>query len=231
MRKPIIAIDGTAASGKSTTAQRVAEHFRYLYVDTGAMYRAVTLKALEEGIDITDTLALSNMVEAIDITFRQKDGAVRIFLDQVDVTEQIRSPEVTRHVSAVSEVKQTREALVAKQRELGRGGGVVMEGRDIGTVVFPHADVKVFMVADIHQRARRRCDELRRMGLKVNLKELEGTILERDRWDSSRMFSPLHPASDAQLLDTTHLTIEEQVEIVIRKVERWLQKGKRQHKQ
>ena len=145
MREPIITIDGTAASGKSTTARKIAEHFRYQYIDTGAMYRAVTLKALQKGIDIADQSALVSMLKDTDINFDHKNGSVRVYLDRVDVTEDIRMPEVTENVSAVSEVKQVREVLVEKQRELGRGGGVVMEGRDIGTVVFPHADVKIFM--------------------------------------------------------------------------------------
>ena len=227
MRKPIVAIDGTAASGKSTTAQRVAEHFQYRYVDTGAMYRAVTLKALQEGIDPTDSLALSNLVDNVDIHVEQQNGRIRVFLDQLDVTEQIRSPEVTQHVSAVSDIPHVREVLVTKQRELGKEGGIVMEGRDIGTVVFPHADVKVYMVADSHERARRRQQELGQQARDIKSEKMEKSIVQRDTWDSLRIHSPLQRAPDAQLLDTTHLSIDEQVKVVVHKIERILRQNTR----
>jgi cytidylate kinase len=223
MKRPIIAIDGTAASGKSTTARKVAAHFRYRYIDTGAMYRAVTLKVLQDGIDISDASAVAHVVKDIDIGFKQRDGSIRVYLNHVDVTDEIRTPVVTQHVSAVSEVKQVRDTLVKKQRELGRGGDVVMEGRDIGTVVFPQADVKVFMDADLRERAKRRGIEFGEKGIQSHTEELEDSILERDRWDSSRIHSPLRKASDAQVLDTTHLTIEEQVAVIIRKVEHFLE--------
>ena len=229
MREPIITIDGTAASGKSTTARKIAEHFRYQYIDTGAMYRAVTLKALQKGIDIADQSALVSMLKDTDINFDHKNGSVRVYLDRVDVTEDIRMPEVTENVSAVSEVKQVREVLVEKQRELGRGGGVVMEGRDIGTVVFPHADVKIFMDADVRERAKRRGLEYEERGITEHAQELKNAIQKRDKWDSSRRNSPLQKATDAQFLDTTQLTIEEQVTIIIEKVERYLKKTRREH--
>ena len=224
-KRPIIAIDGTAASGKTTTARRVAEHFHYLCVDTGSMYRAITLKALQKKVDVSDAAALSGLVDMTDIAFVQGDGSVRVLLDHVDVTEAIRSPQVTEHVSAVSEVKHVRDALVARQRDLGSRGGVVMEGRDIGTVVFPDADVKIFMVADIGERVKRRGAELEKKGLAVTAKTMEETLLRRDEWDSTRKNSPLRKAADAQVVNTTHLTIEDQVEAVIRKVERFLQRG------
>lgn len=226
MKKLIIAIDGTAASGKSTTAKKVARHFNYQYVDTGAMYRAVTLKALQTGVDLTDDSALSSLVDSLNLSLDHENENVRIMIDNVDVTDQIRSQEVTRHVSAVSEVKLIRDALVAKQRELGREGGVVMEGRDIGTVVFPHADVKVFMDADIQDRAQRRWVETGKRNGSVDSKTMERTIHDRDAWDSSRQYSPLRKASDAQLIDTTNLTIDQQVNIVIRKVEKVIHKEK-----
>ena len=223
MKRPIIAIDGTAASGKSTTARKVAEYFRYRYIDTGAMYRAVTLKILQTGIDISDTSALAQLLKDITIDCKQKDGSIRVYVNRIDVTDEIRTLMVTEHVSAVSEVKQVRDTLVKKQRELGQGGDVVVEGRDIGTVVFPQADVKVFMDADIRERAKRRGIEFGDTGVETHTEELKDAILERDRWDSSRTHSPLRKASDAQVLDTTRLTIEEQVGVIIHKVEHVLE--------
>lgn len=229
MREPIVAIDGIAASGKSTTAQQVARHFHYRYVDTGAMYRAITWKALQQGIDPSDDSALARLVAGVQISLEQENGRVRVLLDRVDVTEQIRSREVTEHVSAVSEVKQVREVLVAKQREIGAGGGVVMEGRDIGTVVFPDAEVKIFMVADSRERAKRRTSEMEMKAQEAEMEEVEEAILKRDDWDSSRIYSPLQKAPDAHLVDTSRLTIEEQVKLVIGKVETYL--GERSHQE
>lgn len=224
MKRPIIAIDGTAASGKSTTARRVADYFDYLYIDTGAMYRAATLKALRQGLDMADQAALAAMMKSTDIDFDHKNGSPRILLDHEDVTEEIRRPEVTQKVSAVSEVGPVREVLVEKQRALGEGGGVVMEGRDIGTVVFPQAEVKVFMDADVGERARRRGREYEEKGMTADRGDVQNAIQKRDGWDSSRDHSPLRKAPDAQLVDTTALTLEEQVGIIIEKVEKYLKK-------
>jgi cytidylate kinase len=184
---------------------------------------------LQQGIDIANQSALVNMVQDTDISFDHKNGSARIYLDHVDVTEEIRTPEVTKNVSAVSEVKQVRKVLVKKQRELGRGGGVVMEGRDIGTVVFPHADVKIFMDADVRERAKRRGYEYKEKGIPAHSRELKRAIQKRDKWDSSRIHSPLRKAVDAQLLDTTRLTIEEQVTIIIEKIEKCLKRTQRKH--
>ncbi len=224
-RGPIIAIDGPAASGKSTTARRVAEHFGYRYLDTGAMYRAVTLKALQEHVDSTDAPALARLVETIDIAFVRENGQEQLLLDGIDVTGQIRSVLVTRHVSAVSEVGQVREAMVARQRRMGEDGSIVVEGRDIGTVVFPEADIKVFMVADVGERARRRSDELRHKAVEINGEQIEQDICRRDQRDRSRANSPLRRAADAQVIDTTDLSIEEQVRMVIEKVDRFLREN------
>lgn len=215
----IIAIDGPAASGKSTTAKLVANHFGYLYVDTGAMYRALTLKALRDRIDPGDTESLSRLADHTRVDLRNSNQGLRVFLDGVDVTEDIRSPAVTRNVSAVSEVPHVREVMVRLQRELGRDGGVVLEGRDIGTVVFPEAKVKIFMEATVEERAKRRCRELKRSGIEASPEELGQEIRERDLWDSSRNHSPLRKAEDALVLDTTNLSIDEQVQIVIAKAD------------
>lgn len=220
----VVAIDGSAASGKSTTAKMVADHFHYLYIDTGAMYRALTLKALRERIGLNDTEALARLAEKTQIELRNCNGELKVLLDGEDVTQEIRSLEVTRHVSAVSEVPQVREIMVRKQRELGQDGGVVLEGRDIGTVVFPEAEVKIFMEANVTERAERRHRELKERGVEVPLEELKQEIRRRDHWDSTREYGPLRKAEDAIILDTTALSIDEQVRIVIAKVEEVLKR-------
>ncbi len=211
----VIAIDGPAGSGKTTTAKLVAEGLNYLCVDTGAMYRALTLKVLRLGIDPGDTLSICEIVTNTDITFRHFESQIRILLDEEDVTEKIRSLEVTRSVSTVSSIKCVREALVDMQRTIGRDGGIVMEGRDIGTVVFPDADLKIFMVASLKERAKRRYEELVSKGTNITLKEIMDEMSERDRQNIERELSPLRKAEGAVVLDTSDLTVEEQVERVI----------------
>lgn len=196
-KKLIIAIDGTAGSGKSTLAQELAKRLGYRYVDTGAMYRYLTYKAIKEGI--TDKKGL------ISLAKRTK----RFFLK----TDKIRLPEVSNMVSKVAEIKGVRKYMVQHQRRLGRKGGVVVEGRDIGTVVFPNADIKFFLVADVKERARRRYKELKEMGLKIHKKDVEENIISRDLRDSSRKTSPLRPAKDAIIIDTTNLTMRQKNEL------------------
>ncbi len=217
MRKIIIAIDGPAGSGKSTTARLVAQRLGYKYIDTGAMYRALTLKVIESGIDPNDENEIVKLAENTRIELLYRNGDLKVFLDGEDVTEKIRSPQVTSLVSLVSAHPKVREAMVKKQRELGKNGGVVMDGRDIGTVVFPEADLKIFMKADVKERARRRQKEMQSQGFYVELDELIKDIEERDKFDSTREVAPLKKAEDAIEIDTTNLTIEEQVEIVLKK--------------
>ena len=214
-KKLIIAIDGPAGSGKSTTAKRVAERLGLLYIDTGAMYRAATLKVLEEGVALDDEHAISELMDQINIDLQQVDGQLKVFLDGVDVSDAIRSPEVTRSIAPVCAMAHVREVLVRKQREMGRNGGVVMEGRDIGTVVFPEADLKVYLTASIQERAKRRYRELKRKGIDMPLDRLEQEIATRDRTDQERDLAPLRQAPDALVIDTTDLTIDEQVERII----------------
>lgn len=216
-RRLVIAIDGPAGSGKSTTAKLVAEQLGYLHVDTGAMYRAFTLKLLRAGIRTDDLQAVRHLVETTRVDLERNDGRLRVLLDGEDVTAAIRSPDVTRAVSAVSSIREVRQAMVAAQRDLATGGGIVLEGRDIGTVVFPRADLKVFMVAGIEARAARRQDELRARGATVDLGTLIKEMEERDRTDSTRSESPLRKAEGAVELDTTHLTIEEQVLFIVKR--------------
>ena len=214
-RKLVIAIDGPAASGKSTTARLVAERLGYVHVDTGAMYRAVTLKVLRAGLSPEDREAIAALLTTTRVELRKTGGAHRIFLDGADVTGPIRTQEVTRAVSAVSRLREVRTAMVREQRAMGKDGGIVLEGRDIGTVVFPDADLKFFIIAGIEARALRRQRELQEKGTRADLEELKREIAERDRLDSSRAESPLRKAEGAIEIDTSNLSIEEQVNQVV----------------
>jgi len=210
----IIAIDGPASSGKSTTARLLAERLGYLYIDTGAMYRAATLKVLREGIDPHDPEAVSRMIESCEISLESLEGGLLVLLDGEDVSDEIRTPEVTLYASAVSEVPHVREILVDAQRAIGARGGVVLEGRDIGTVVFPHADLKIYLEADLQARAERRFHELLAQGEETTVEKVSSSTQRRDARDSSREHSPLRIADDAVIIDTSNLTIEEQVDEV-----------------
>jgi cytidylate kinase len=216
----VVAIDGPAASGKSTTARLAAERLGFLYLDTGAMYRAVTWKAVEEGIALDDAAELAALANRIRLDMVPTPGGGRVRVDGADVTERIRAPSISRVVSRVSSVAGVRVALVRRQREIGRTGRIVLEGRDIGTVVFPNADVKIYLEASLDERAARRRRELRAHGVEQELDELVDEIAARDRLDSERAESPLRRAADAIGLDTTGLTIEEQVDRVVEIVHR-----------
>ncbi len=214
-RKITIAIDGPAASGKSTTARRVARRLNYIYIDTGAMYRAVTLAALQNNIPVDDAEQLATLAASIDIELHQNDSDTEIFLDGTDVSRDIRLPEVTQNISPVAANARVREILVAKQQQLGKNGGVVMDGRDIGTVVFPEAELKIFMEASVEERARRRIRELRERGVVMEIGVVESEIRQRDEADQSRDHGPLRKAQDAISIDTTTLSIDEQVEKIV----------------
>ena len=231
----IVAIDGPASSGKSTTARAVAEEVGLLYLDTGAMYRAVTLAFLRAGVGKEETEAGASVVERVLDgvhvgvhhhvgMHHDEDGAMRVTLDGDDVTGELRAPAVTRRASDVSALPAVREKLVEEQRRIAaaceaEGGGVVLDGRDIGTVVFPEADVKIFLVADAEVRARRRRDELlEKHGEAPPLDEVLADIRRRDAQDRAREMSPLRQADDAVALDTTDRSIEEQVEFVAQRV-------------
>jgi cytidylate kinase len=219
LRKPVIAIDGPAGAGKSTVARMVARRLGLLYVDTGAMYRAVTLAALRAGIDVEDEGALAALAADLRIELVPgEDGAARVYLDGEDVTVAIRSPEVSRRVSAVARAAGVREELVRRQKSLAAAGGVVMEGRDIGTVVLPSATAKFFLTAREDVRAYRRYREMRGRGYAATLEEVCFEIRERDRLDSSREVGPLVCPPDAFVLDTTAMTPEEVVEAIVARV-------------
>ena len=211
--KMSIAIDGPAGGGKTTIAGEVARRLGLKYVDTGAMYRAVAWKSLELGISLSDEEAIVRMTGEMSIDFRPGDG--RIFVDGTDVSDAIRTPEVTKLSSPVSAISGVRRCLVAQQQKLACGGGVVMEGRDIGSVVLPNAQCKIFLTASVDERARRRYLEMRAKGMDVDIEALKKDIQERDVRDSARSDSPLTQVTDAVVIDTDRLTIEEVIEKVI----------------
>lgn len=204
-----IAIDGPAAAGKSTIAKKTAEKLGYTYIDTGAMYRALSYKALETGIHLDNGEALAELLGAMTIVLKQVGGKQTVLADNEDVTEAIRSQEVTNSVSKVAAHEAVRRLMVQKQQELAQDGGVVMDGRDIGTAVLPNAALKIFMTASVKERAERRFKENETRGIDTSLAALEAEIEARDQADSSRAVSPLKQADDAILLDTTAMTIEE----------------------
>jgi cytidylate kinase len=211
----IVAIDGPAGSGKSTVARGVARRLGFTYLDSGAMYRAVTLAALENGIDLGDGDALGRLAAGSDIELREReDDNVRVLLDGRDVSEEIRSPRVTGASSEVAAHRQVREGLLAKQRGLIASGDWVVEGRDIGTVVAPDAAIKVFLTADPAERARRRAAELHRRGIEAEAEDVHRAIEQRDRLDSTRSAAPLRAAEDAVTIDTTRLDAGQVIERV-----------------
>jgi len=211
MKKMSIAIDGPAGAGKSTVAQIVARRLNYIYIDTGAMYRAVAWKVLQENLGADDTEAIIQIAQQITITLTYVDGKTTVFVDGCNVTGEIRDPEVSRLVPEVAQFASVREAMVNLQRKMAEQGGVVMDGRDIGTHVLPNADLKIFLTASIEERAGRRYKELTEKGFTIHLEELTAEIANRDKMDSEREISPLIQAPDAILLDTTFLSIEEAV--------------------
>ncbi|MCA6073942.1 (d)CMP kinase [Fulvivirga sedimenti] len=215
MKKIIIAIDGYSACGKSTTAKRVAEELGYAYIDSGAMYRAVTLYFLDNHVSITNLKEVERALEKINIHFENISGANTTFLNGANVEKQIRKMNVSNHVSEVSTLAVVRHAMVAQQRAMGKRKGVVMDGRDIGTVVFPDAELKVFMTAEMGIRAGRRQLELLEKGQALNLDEIRENLEKRDHIDATREESPLRKADDAVILDTSGITLEEQVQQVV----------------
>lgn len=208
MKQNVIAIDGPAGAGKSTVARGVAQQLGFTYVDTGAMYRAVTSRTLDMGLDPTDAEAIGAMAARIDVRFAREGETLRVLADGQDVTEQIRTPAVTAAVAQVSQIPAVRQAMVRLQRELAAAGKAVLDGRDIGTVVTPDACCKIFLTASAQERARRRWLELCAKGYEPDPNQLRRDMEERDKQDSERELAPLVQAPDAIAIDTTGLTIE-----------------------
>ena len=225
MKRLIITIDGPAGSGKSTTARLVAQRLGYTYLDTGAMYRGMTVKALEQGIDVSRPEALADMARRTEVRVETDPNGTRITVDGRDVTDLLREPRVTRNASAVSAARGVRERMVELQRKIGLDGGIVAEGRDIGSVVFPQAEVKIYLEADLNCRAARRQRDLAQVGSSADPNKVEQEISARDRYDSTREHSPLVVPEGAVIIDNTDLTIEEQVDRVIEEVAKKLGEG------
>ncbi len=221
----VVAIDGPAGSGKSTTARLVARRLGFAHLDTGAMYRAVTLKIINTGTPLSRPAALKRLLESTRVDIEWREGEMRVVLDGEDVSAAIRSPRVSELVSEVSAVPAVRRRLVAEQRRAAAGRDVVCEGRDIGSVVFPDAGLKIYLDCDVAARARRRQKELAGAGQRAGAAAVRANLLKRDRIDSGRKMSPLRRVADAVLVDTTDLSIEEQVAVVCdlarRRMARW----------
>ena len=218
MKKIVVAIDGPAGAGKSTIAKLAAEKLGYAYIDTGAMYRSVAWKFLQTGKAFDEAL-ISDLARTMIIEFKPEASVNRVFVDGTEVTDAIRSSQVTANVSRVAAIGEVRQAMVAQQRRMGESGGVLMDGRDIGTVVFPNAQLKIFLTASVEERALRRYKELVAKGQQVDLAQLQEDIARRDKQDSERAISPLRQAEDALLLDTSDMNIAQVTARILQLVE------------
>ena len=214
-KKLVIAIDGPAASGKSTTARQVAQILNYLYIDTGAMYRALTLEVLNNHISEKNEIEVVKIAKEVNIQLVPGTQGPRTLLNGVDVSEDIRLPEITRIISTISAYKEVREIMKLKQRKLAKSRGIVMDGRDIGTVVLTHADIKIFMDASADKRTDRRVNELKEKSIPVDRERIKEEIIQRDLIDSTRDVAPLKPAVDSIIIDTSNMTIDDQVQKII----------------
>ncbi|MEA3362162.1 MAG: (d)CMP kinase [Thermodesulfobacteriota bacterium] len=208
-KKLIIAIDGPSGAGKSTLSKTLASQLDYLNIDTGAMYRSVALLAQRQGINLHDSAALQKLCTDLSIDFVHENGLEKVLANGVDVSEQIRTPEISLLTTQVAASPTVREAMLRMQREMGEGGGVILEGRDIGTVVFPYADVKFFLSATAEARGQRRYEELLSKGIAVDLQQTIAEVAARDAADTARTLAPLMQADDAVLVDSTQLSIDE----------------------
>ena len=214
-----IAIDGPSGAGKSTVAKSLARWFGYIYIDTGAMYRSVALRVKEEAISPEDERAVKELASSLHMTFVIEEERTLVFCDGRDITEAIRTPEISCLASAISKQEEVRKALVPMQREMGEGGGVILEGRDIGTVVFPQADIKFYLDAESEIRGKRRYDEMVGKGVRVDFEETREELKRRDHQDRHREHSPLKKAEDAIFINSTHRSVEEVVEEMRRIIE------------
>jgi len=216
----VIAIDGPSGAGKSSSAKLLARRLRYTYIDTGAMYRAIGWQARRDGVSPDDENALAALCERTDVSIVHEGDGQRVLVNGVDVSGEIRTPEMGMTASAVSRSPAVRKHLLVLQRRLGARGGVVMDGRDIGTVVFPDADVKFYLDASAEERGRRRYRELREKGMDVDLARITGEIRERDAQDSNRAIAPLRQAADALYVDSSGLTLDDVVRTLLARIEK-----------
>lgn len=219
-KKLIIAIDGYSSCGKSTFARTIAEELKYIYIDSGAMYRAVTLYCIRKGFISKENLRIKSILEnlndiSVSLTYNPETGHNETYLNNENVENEIRGLEVSSFVSRISQIQEVRSRMVELQRQIGRNKGIVMDGRDIGTVVFPDADLKIFMTASIDIRTKRRFDELKAKGNNVDLEEVKQNIIARDIADENRDISPLRRADDAIILDNSRMTVQEQMDWVM----------------
>lgn len=212
----IVAIDGPAASGKSTVAKRLAKHLNFKYLDTGALYRALTLKAIESQVDLQDESALSQLMDNTSLELQSVRGdEVKVLLDGRDVSKEIRQPFVTNLIHHIACSPSVRKKMVQLQRKIARGGNTVAEGRDVGTIVFPNADKKFYLDADVQERAKRRLTEVKQNDNKITVEQIAAELNQRDYKDIKRAVSPLKRANDAIYIDTTNLTVEEVVKTLL----------------
>ena len=215
-----IANDGPAGAGKSSVAKVLSKRLGCIYLDTGAMYRAVTWAAMEQNIDFDNLEAMAQLLETLELSFKEEDGLQHLYCNGTDVTEAIRTPQISANVSAVSMIPIVRESMTAQQRRIAQGADVLMDGRDIGTTVLPDAQYKFFLTASLQERARRRGLELEAKGQVVDYAQLEQDIALRDKKDSEREVSPLCQAEDAELIDTSNLSFDEVVELLYHKIKK-----------
>jgi cytidylate kinase len=214
----VITIDGPAGAGKSSVAKSLAKRLSFAYLDTGAMYRALTFKALRQKIVLTDEAQLADLANETNIDLQDTPKGLKVLLDGLDVTEEIRSLEVTNNTFYAARASKVREVLVKWQQKIGEQRSVVVEGRDVGTVVFPRADKKFYLDADVRERTRRRVDELRAKGSHVDADELSQEIQQRDQYDKTRSTGPLRQAEDAVYIDSTNLSVADTVELIFKQL-------------
>ena len=222
----IIAIDGPSGAGKSTLAKRLAKDLKFIYLDTGAMYRALALKVLRQAVDLDDDNRIGRLIDETEIELRHRAGTLEVLLDGEDVSGQIRTPAVSQMASKVSALKKVRDRMLVLQRAMGQRGSVVAEGRDIGTVIFPQAEVKIYLDASPKERARRRCQELAVAGRQVDFQETLREIEERDKRDSERDIAPLRKAEDALLVDSSSVDAEQVALLVLKQIKNKQEKNK-----